>query len=71
MKNMTIQKFNQTGCAGEGNQGLLVYFDNEETQKNPKYKEFVKNYQPFEWEINPSDFRDYMKGKHSFIINFG
>ncbi len=37
-----IQKFKQTGCAGEGNQGLLVYFDNEETQKNPKYKEFVK-----------------------------
>ena len=34
-----------------------------------KYKEFVINYKPFEWEINLSDFRDYMKGKHSFIIN--
>ena len=35
-----------------------------------KYKEFVINYKPFEWEINHSDFREYMKGKHSFIINF-
>ncbi len=30
-----IQKFKQTGCAGEGNEGLLVFFENEETQKTP------------------------------------
>ena len=35
-----------------------------------KYKEFVINYKPFEWEINPDDFRENIKGKHSFIINF-
>ena len=35
-----------------------------------KYKEFVINYKPFEWEINFSDFRENMKGKHSFILNF-
>ena len=35
-----------------------------------KYKEFVINYKPFEWEINLSDFRENIKGKHSFIINF-
>ena len=35
-----------------------------------KYKEFVINYKPFEWEINHSDFREYVKEKHSFIINF-
>ena len=35
-----------------------------------KYKEFVLNYKPFEWEINLSDFRENIKGKHSFIINF-
>ena len=35
-----------------------------------KYKEFVINYKPFEWEINFSDFRENIKGKHSFIINF-
>ena len=35
-----------------------------------KYKEFVINYKPFEWEINSDDFRENIKGKHSFIINF-
>jgi len=35
-----------------------------------KYKEFVINYKPFEWEINFSDFRENIKGKHSFILNF-
>ena len=35
-----------------------------------KYKEFVINYKPFEWEINPNDFRENIKDKHSFIINF-
>ena len=34
------------------------------------YKEFVINYKPFEWEINHSDFRQEIKGKHSFIIGF-
>ena len=35
-----------------------------------KYKEFVINYKPFEWEINFSDFRENIKGKHSFILHF-
>ena len=38
--------------------------------KFKEYKEFVINYKPFEWEINTSDFRENIKGKHSFIINF-
>ena len=33
--------------------------------KYEKYKEFVLNYKPFEWEINHSDFREYYKGKHN------
>lgn len=37
-----IQKFKQTSCAGENNEGLLVYFENEETKQNPKYREFVQ-----------------------------
>ncbi|MBT5471862.1 MAG: DUF1318 domain-containing protein [Nitrospina sp.] len=36
-----IQEFKQTLCAGEGNDGLLNFFDNDRTQKDPKYKEFV------------------------------
>ena len=35
-----------------------------------KYKEFVINYKPFEWEVNSHDFRENIKNKHSFIINF-
>ena len=37
-----------------------------------KYKKFVINYEPFEreMEINPSEFRENIKGKHSFIISF-
>ena len=35
-----------------------------------KYKEFVINYKPFDWEIDLFDFRENIKGKHSFIINF-
>ena len=38
--------------------------------KYEDYKEFVINYKPFEWEISPSDIREYIKGKHSFIIGF-
>ncbi len=36
-----IQEFKRTLCAGEGNDGLLKYFDNERTLKDPKRKEFV------------------------------
>lgn len=36
-----IQEFKKTSCAGEGNDGLLKYFDNERTLKDPRYKEFV------------------------------
>ena len=32
-----------------------------------EYKEFVLNYKPFEWEIDKSEFRENVKGKHSFI----
>ena len=37
-----------------------------------KYKKFVINYEPFKWEmeVNPSEFRDNIKDKHSFIISF-
>ena len=38
--------------------------------KYENYKKFVLNYKPFEWEINHSDFRETIKGKHSFIIGF-
>ena len=38
--------------------------------KYQDYKEFVINYKPFEWEVDDSDFRHNIKGKHSFIINF-
>ena len=34
------------------------------------YEKFVINYKPFEWEIDHSDFRENIKGKHSFLINF-
>jgi len=34
------------------------------------YEEFVINYDPFEWEIYHSDFRETFQGKHSVIINF-
>ena len=33
------------------------------------YEKFVINYKPSEWEIDHSDFREYIKGKHSFLIN--
>jgi len=38
--------------------------------KYEKYKEFVLNYKPFDWEINDSDFRKEVKGQHSFTISF-
>jgi len=34
------------------------------------YEKFVINYKPFEWEIDHSDFRENIKGKHSFLISF-
>ena len=34
------------------------------------YEQFVINYQPFEWEIDHSDFRETMKAKHSFLKSF-
>lgn len=37
-----IQMFRQIGCAGEGNDGFLVFFDVERTQKDPKFKSFVQ-----------------------------
>ncbi|MBI4383871.1 MAG: DUF1318 domain-containing protein [Nitrospinae bacterium] len=37
-----IQSFKQIGCAGEGNDGLLVFFDVDRAQKDPKFKEFAQ-----------------------------
>lgn len=37
-----IQMFKQIGCAGEGNDGLLVFFEVERTQKDPKFKAFAQ-----------------------------
>ena len=34
------------------------------------YEKFVINYKPFEWEIDYSDFRETLKGKHSFLMSF-
>jgi len=36
-----IREFKNTLCAGEGNDGLLKYFENERTLKDPDYKKFV------------------------------
>ena len=38
--------------------------------KNEEYKKFVINYKPFEWEVNDSDFREHVRGKHSFLVSF-
>lgn len=37
-----IQLFKQIGCAGEGNDGFLVFFDVERTQKDTKFKTFAR-----------------------------
>jgi hypothetical protein len=37
-----IQMFKQTGVAGEGNAGVLVFFDNEKTLKDPQFKSFAQ-----------------------------
>ncbi|MDC0946766.1 DUF1318 domain-containing protein [Nitrospinaceae bacterium] len=36
-----IEGFKNTLCAGEGNDGLLKYFENERTLKDSDYKKFV------------------------------
>jgi hypothetical protein len=36
-----IREFKSTLCAGEGNDGLLKYFENERTLKDSDYKKFV------------------------------
>ena len=38
--------------------------------KYEKYKAFVLNYKPFEWEVEASEFRENFKGKHTFISSF-
>jgi uncharacterized protein DUF1318 len=35
-----IQMFKQTGIAGEGNAGILIFFDTEKTLKDPQFKSF-------------------------------
>jgi hypothetical protein len=37
-----ILNFKKQGTTGEGNQGLLVFFETERTRKDPKYKQFVQ-----------------------------
>lgn len=37
-----IQGFKQSGVAGEGKDGLLVFFDNEKTKSDPQHKTFVQ-----------------------------
>ncbi len=37
-----IQSFKQSGIAGEGNEGLLVFFETEKTQSDPKFKTFAQ-----------------------------
>jgi len=37
-----IENFKRIGCAGEGNDGLLVFFDVDKTQKDRRFKEFVQ-----------------------------
>ena len=36
-----IQGFKKTQCAGEGNDGMLKFFENERTLKDAKFKEFA------------------------------
>jgi uncharacterized protein YdbL (DUF1318 family) len=38
-----IQTLKQSGVVGEGNDGLLVFFENERTQKDPTFKAFAQN----------------------------
>jgi Protein of unknown function (DUF1318) len=37
-----IQSFKQEGAAGEGNAGLLVFFENQKTKQDPQLKSFIE-----------------------------
>lgn len=37
-----IQEFKTTLCAGEGNDGMLKFFENDRTKTDPQYKVFVE-----------------------------
>jgi hypothetical protein len=37
-----IQSFKQTGVAGEGNEGLLVFFENQKTKEDKPFNSFVQ-----------------------------
>jgi len=37
-----IQSFKQTGVAGEGNKGLLVFFENQKTKQDTQFKSFAQ-----------------------------
>jgi hypothetical protein len=37
-----IQKFKQTGVAGEGNEGLLIFFENQKTKEDKQFNSFVQ-----------------------------
>lgn len=37
-----IANFKKIGCAGEGNDGLLVFFEVEQTRNDPKFKKFAQ-----------------------------
>lgn len=37
-----IQMFKQTGVAGEGNAGVLIFFDTEKTLADPQFKSFAQ-----------------------------
>ncbi len=38
-----IQAFKADGVAGEGNEGLLVFFETEKTKSDPKFKAFAQS----------------------------
>ncbi len=38
-----IQSFKELGCAGEGNDGLLVFFEIDRTRNDPQFKAFVQS----------------------------
>jgi hypothetical protein len=37
-----IQKFKRTGVAGEGNEGLLIFFENQKTKEDKQFNNFVQ-----------------------------
>nr|NIQ01679.1 YdbL family protein [Nitrospinaceae bacterium]NIR55686.1 YdbL family protein [Nitrospinaceae bacterium]NIS86130.1 YdbL family protein [Nitrospinaceae bacterium]NIT82974.1 YdbL family protein [Nitrospinaceae bacterium]NIU45177.1 YdbL family protein [Nitrospinaceae bacterium] len=36
-------EFKKTGCAGEGSNGLLVFFETPKTREDPKFKTFARS----------------------------